>query len=75
MVKTIEKERRSYMTYAMKMQEERKIGIKEGMDTKTTEFVVNMLKKHYKCDDIVKLAGTTRENVIRIADLHNLAYN
>ena len=44
-VKTIEKERRSYMTYAMKMQEERKIGIKEGMDTKTTEFVVNMLKK------------------------------
>ena len=63
------------MTYAMKMQEERKIGIKEGMDTKTTEFVVNMLKKHYKCDDIVKLAGPTRENVIRIADLHNLAYN
>ena len=74
-VKTIEKERRSYMTYAMKMQEERKIGIKEGMDTKTTEFVVNMLKKHYKCDDIVELAGTTRENVIRIANLHKLAYN
>ena len=65
------------------MQEERqegikegiKVGIKEGIDTKTTEFVVNMLKKHYKCDDIVELAGTTRENVIRIANLHNLAYN
>ena len=47
----------------------------EAADAKTTEFIVKMLKKHYSCDEIVELAGTTKENVVRIANLHKLAYN
>jgi hypothetical protein len=34
-----------------------------------------MLKKNYSCDEIVELAGTTKDNIIRIAQLNKLAYN
>ena len=44
-------------------------------DAKTTEFVIRMLKKNYSCDEIVELAGTTKDNIIRIAQLNKLAYN
>ena len=44
-------------------------------DAKTTEFVINMLKKHYSYEEIMELAGTTKDNIIRIAQMNNLAYN
>ena len=44
-------------------------------DAKTTEFVVNLLKKHYSCEEIIELAGTTKDNIVRIAKLNKLAYN
>ena len=47
----------------------------EAADAKTTEVVINMLKKHYSCDEIVELAGTTKDNIIRIAQMNKLAYN
>ena len=42
-VKTIEKERRLYMTFVMKMQEERKEGLKEGLKEGTLK-AITMLK-------------------------------
>ena len=47
----------------------------QAVDAKTTEVVINMLKKHYSYDEIVELAGTTKDNIIRIAQLNKLAYN
>jgi hypothetical protein len=47
----------------------------EAVDAKTAEVVINMLKKHYSYDEIVELAGTTKDNIIRIAQLNKLAYN
>ena len=60
MVKTIEKERRSYMTYAIKLQEERKEGIKEGILT----TVRSMLEDGLSVERVAKIAKLPEEQVM-----------
>lgn len=74
-VKKIEQERVSYMTFAMKMMEERKEGRKEGLREKTVSIITNMLMERYPYAVISKLAETTEEEVIRIAKEKGLAYS
>ena len=52
----------------------RKEGREEGRETKTLQFVINLLKNKFSYDDISKLTETTREYVIRIAEENGLAY-
>ena len=47
----------------------------EAADAKTTEFVLNMLREHEPYEKISRLASTSMENVQRIAQKNNLAYN
>ena len=47
----------------------------EPADAKTTEFVLNMLREHEPCEKISRLASTSMENVKKIAQMNNLAYN
>ena len=54
-VKTIEKERRGYMTYAMKMQEERKEGIKEGIKEGVLSTVRSMIQRGYPNEEISQI--------------------
>ena len=47
----------------------------EAADAKTTEFVLNLLHEHEPYEKISRLASTSIENVKRIAQKNNLAYN
>ena len=47
----------------------------EVADAKTTEFVLNMLREHEPYEKISRLASTSMENVKKIAQMNNLAYN
>ena len=47
----------------------------ESADAKTTEFVLNMLREHEPYEKFSRLASTSMENVQRIAQKNNLAYN
>lgn len=47
----------------------------EAADAKTTEFVLNMLREHEPYEKISRLASTSMENVQRIAQKNNIAYN
>ena len=47
----------------------------EAADAKTTEFVLNMLREHEPSEKISCLASTSMENVQRIAQKNNIAYN
>ena len=47
----------------------------EGADAKTTEVVLNMLREHEPYERISRIAATSIDNVIRIAQMNNLAYN
>ena len=47
----------------------------ETADAKTTEFVLNMLREHEPYEKISRLASTSMENVKKIAQMNNLAYN
>lgn len=49
--------------------------VKETSDAKTAEFVVNLLKEHEPYERISRLASTSVDNVIHIAEKNNLAYN
>ena len=73
-VKQIEQERVGYMTYAMKIEEERELAEEKGRLDKTVSVVTNMLKKHYPYAEISEMAETTEEEVIRIAKQAGLAY-
>ena len=48
---------------------------KKATDAKTTEFVLNLLHEHEPYEKISRLASTSIENVKRIAQKNNLAYN
>ena len=73
-VKQLEEERVGYMTYAMKIEEERELAEEKGRLDKTVSVVTNMLKKHYPYAEISEMAETTEEEVIRIAKEAGLAY-
>ena len=47
----------------------------ETADAKTTEFVLNMLREHEPYEKISRLASTSMENIKKIAQMNNLAYN
>ena len=47
----------------------------ETADAKTTEFVLNMLREHEPYEKISRLAATSMENVKKIAQKNNIAYN
>ena len=66
MVKTIEKERRSYMTYAMKLQEERKEGIKKGIKEGILSTVRSMLEDGLSVERVAKIAKLPEEQVMEI---------
>lgn len=72
-VKQLEKERVRYMTYAMKIEEEREMAEEKGRLDKTVSVVINMLKKKYPYSEISEMAGTTEEEVIRIAQKEGLS--
>ena len=56
-------------------EEAAKKAAKESAEAKTTEFVLNMLREHEPYEKISRLASTSMENVQRIAQKNNLAYN
>lgn len=73
-VKEFEEERVGYMTYAMKIEEERELAEEKGRIEKTVSVVINMLKKGYPYSEISEMTETTEEEVIRIAKETGLAY-
>ena len=60
--------------YEEALAEGKVLGREEGRETKTLQFVINLLKNKFSYDDISKLTETTREYVIRIAEENGLAY-
>lgn len=66
-VKKLEEERVRYMTYAMKMQEERKEGIKEGREAMQHDLVLKMLKDHKPIHEIVRYTELTENQIRKIA--------
>lgn len=74
-VKKLEEERVRYMTYAMKMQEERKEGIKEGREAMQHDLALKMLKDHKPIHEIVRYTELT-ENQIRkiVAENSNVSF-
>ena len=59
----------------VRAEEAAKKAAKESAEAKTTEFVLNMLREHEPYEKISRLASTSMENVQRIAQKNNLAYN
>ena len=47
----------------------------EAVEAKTTEVVLNMLREHEPYEKISRFTSTSMENVKRIAQKNNLAYN
>ena len=72
-VKTIEKERRLYMTYALKIQEERKEGFKEGQIAYETNKIISMLNRHKTPDFIADALDISLDKVKSIAKAHGIA--
>ena len=66
-VKKLEEERVRYMTYAMKMQEERKEGIKEGREAMQHDLALKMLKDHKPIHEIVRYTELTENQIRKIA--------
>ena len=75
-VKQIEQERVGYMTYAMKIEEERELaeekGRKEGREEGKIEIVQEMLRAHQPLDFIAKMTKFSSEKISEIGKLHGL---
>ena len=75
-VKQIEKERVGYMTYAMKIEEERELAEekerKEGREEGKIEIVQEMLRAHQPLDFIAKMTKFSSEKISEIGKLHGL---
>ena len=71
-VKRIEKEKVSYMTYAMKLAEEREEGRAEGREEGKIEIVQEMLRAHQPLEFIAKISKFSQEKVAEIGRLHGL---
>jgi uncharacterized protein YerC len=52
-----------------------KVRAEEAVEAKTTEVVLNMLREHEPYEKISRFTSTSMENVKRIAQKNNLAYN
>ena len=68
-VKTIEQERRSYMTYEMKMREERKEGRKEMLN----EMIISMLNRKKSPSFIAEALEISMDVVYSIAEKNGIA--
>lgn len=73
-LKKLEEERVAYMTYAMKIQEERDEAKEEGRAEMLQAVVINMLREHEPYEKISRMTSTPLENITHIAQLNNLAY-
>ena len=62
-VKKLENERMRYMTYAMKMQEERKEGFKKGQAAMRRDLAVEMLKDKKPIQEIIHYTKLTEEEI------------
>ena len=66
-IKRIETERNAFMTYEMKLREERKLGQKEGREERTAEIILSLLKNHIDIDIIQKSSEWTRDAILQLA--------
>ena len=79
-VKQIEQERVSYMTYAMKIEEERELaeakgreeGRKEGRKEVKIEIVEEMLREHQPLDFIARITKFSSEKILEIGKIRGL---
>ena len=54
------------MTYAMKMQEERKEGIKEGIKKTSIDLAIKMLKENIDIDFISRITGIGKDEIEKL---------
>ena len=71
-IKSQEQERVSYMTYAMKIQEERDEARAEGKAEGKTEMVIEMLKAKQPLDFIARISNFSNEKISEIGRLHGV---
>ena len=75
-VKQIEQERVSYMTYAMKIEEERELaeakGREEGRKEVKIEIVEEMLREHQPLDFIARITKFSSEKILEIGKIRGL---
>ena len=71
-VKQIEQERVGYMTYEMKLEEEREFGREEGREEGKIEMVQEMLRNHQPLDFISKISKFSVEKISEIGKMHGL---
>ena len=71
-VKQIEQERVSYMTYAMKIEEERELAEAKGREEGKIEMVQEMLREHQPLEFIAKISKFSQEKISEIGKLHGL---
>lgn len=75
-IKRRETERKSYMTYIMKMREERQDAFDEGKAKERDLMfrIYDMLSKHLPYQDIARATQTSVEDVRQIAERFGIAY-
>ena len=71
-IKEQEAERVSYMTYAMKIQEERDEARAEGRAEGKTEIIIEMLKAKQPLDFIARISNFSQEKISEIGRLHGV---
>ena len=71
-VKKLENERVRYMTYAMKMQEERKEGREEGREEMQREMAIEMLRDKKPIQEIMRYTKLTEAKIQQIAQENKL---
>ena len=71
-VKQIEQERVSYMTYAMKIEEERELAEEKGREARSEEMALAMLQAREPLEKIVKYTLLSLDRVKGLGKLHSL---
>ena len=71
-VKEIEEERVGYMTYAMKIEEERELAEEKGREEGKIEMVQEMLREHQPLAFIAKISKFSQEKISEIGKMHGL---
>ncbi len=71
-VKAIEEERVCYMTYEMKLEEERELAEEKGIEKGKIEIVREMLRTHQPLEFISEMTKFSSEKIAEIGKLHGL---
>ncbi len=66
-IKRIETERNAFMTYEMKLKEERKLGKEEGLREGTSKMVLSLLKEQIPIDKIREYSDWFRDTILQFA--------